>query len=131
MDRRNQHAVGRVAAVAAIVLMSSGFVWTSLLAGGPGKLTASQLLTRGRPGTTYVLGGVVLDGSVRRTGFTLYFRVRDPLRQVSVPVRYTGEIPDPFAPGRAVVLDVREVDAGDFVGEAGSLSTNVKRASLS
>jgi cytochrome c-type biogenesis protein CcmE len=73
----------------------------------------------------------VLGGSVRRIGSTLYFRVRDPHRRVSVPVRYTGEIPDPFAAGRAIALDVHEVTADDFVGEAGSLSTNVNRASSS
>jgi cytochrome c-type biogenesis protein CcmE len=131
MDRSHKHAIGRVVAIAAALLVASGFVGTSLLAGGPGKVTASQLLTRARPGTTYVLAGTVLDGSVRRTGSTLYFRVADPRRRVSVRVRYSGEIPDPFAAGRPIVLDVRELGAGDFVGEAGSLTTNLKQASVS
>jgi cytochrome c-type biogenesis protein CcmE len=48
-----------------------------------------------------MLGGTVLGGSVRRTGSTLYFRVRDPHRRVSVPVRYTGEIFDPY-PGKYI-----------------------------
>lgn len=118
-------------AVAAVLLVASAFVWTSLLAGGPGELTASQLLTRAQPGMTYVLAGTVLAGSVRRTGSTLYFRVSDRGLQFSVLVRYTGEIPDPFANGRAVRLDVHEVDRGEFIGEAGSLTTNVKHAGFS
>ena len=128
MARSHKRAVGRVVAAAAVLLVASAFVWTSLLAGGPGELTASQLLTRGQPGMTYVLGGTDLEGSVRRSGSTLYFRVRDPGLQSSVAVRYTGEIPDPFANGRAVRLDVREVGRGEFIGEAGSLTTNVKKA---
>ena len=32
-------------------------------------------------------------------GQALLFRVRDPKLHVSVPVRYTGEVPDPFAAG--------------------------------
>jgi hypothetical protein len=64
-----------------------------LLAGGPRQVTASQLLAQARPGTTYMLGGTVLGGSVRRTGSMLYFRVRDPHRRVSVPVRYTARSP--------------------------------------
>jgi cytochrome c-type biogenesis protein CcmE len=131
MRWRHKHPAGRVVAVATLVLVASGFAWTSLLAGGPGKLTPSQLVARARPGTTYMLGGTVLAGSVHRTGSTLYFRVRDPHRGLSVAVRYTGEIPDPFGAGRAIVLDVHEVSADEFRGETGSLSTNVNRVSSS
>jgi cytochrome c-type biogenesis protein CcmE len=44
---------------------------------------------------------------------------------VSVPVRYTGIVPDPFAPGRGVVVTVEEQSGGDptFVGEQNSLTT--------
>ena len=128
MARSHKRAVGRVVVVAALLLAGSAFVWTSLLAGGPGELTVSQLLRRAQPGMTYVLVGTVLGGSVRRAGSTLYFRVREPGLQSSVAVRYTGEIPDPFANGRAVALDVHKVSRGEFIGQAGSLTTNVKKA---
>ena len=36
-------------------------------------------------------------GSVRHEGTALLFRIRDPKLHVSVPVRYTGIVPDPFA----------------------------------
>ena len=52
----------------------------------------------------------------------LLFRVRDPKLKVSVPVSYTGEVPDPFRAGRAVLVDVHEQGAR-FIGEGNSLTT--------
>jgi cytochrome c-type biogenesis protein CcmE len=65
----------------------------------------------------------VLDGSVRRDGPVLYFRIRDPKLRVSVPVRYTGVIPDPFAQGRAVLVTVSRGRTSTFVGQPNSLTT--------
>jgi cytochrome c-type biogenesis protein CcmE len=48
--------------------------------------------------------------------------VRDPRLKVSVPVRYTGIVPDPFAAGRGVAVTVRE-QGSNFVGEPDSLLT--------
>ena len=81
------------------------------------------LLKRARPGTTYILAGTVLEGSVRHVGSALLFRVRDPKLNVSVPVRYTGEIPDPFAAGRGVLVDVKKGGPTGFVGEPNTLTT--------
>ena len=66
-----------------------------------------------------------MDGSISRSGGVLTFRVRDPKLHVSVPVRYTGEVPDPFANGRAVLVDVQKAGATGFVGEPGSLTTRL------
>jgi len=41
---------------------------------------------------------------------------------VSVPVRYTGVVPDPFAAGRAVMVAVREQGAA-YIGQQNSLTT--------
>jgi cytochrome c-type biogenesis protein CcmE len=57
-----------------------------------------------------------------RAGTTLLFRVRDPKLKVSVPVRYTGIVPDPFAVGRGVLVTVQQHD-GQFIGEQDSLTT--------
>jgi cytochrome c-type biogenesis protein CcmE len=82
------------------------------------------LLTRARPGQSYILAGTVLTGSVRHVGDALLFRVRDPKLRVSVPVRYTGIVPDPFRAGRGVLVTVHEPGAGtQFVGEQDSLTT--------
>ena len=64
----------------------------------------------------------MLNGSVRREGAALLFRVRDPKLRLSVPVRYTGIVPDPFRAGRGVLVTVRP-QGSDFIGEQDSLTT--------
>jgi cytochrome c-type biogenesis protein CcmE len=67
--------------------------------------------------------GKVVKGSVRREGDALRFRVADrddPSR--SIPVTYSGTIPDPFRGGREIVL-TGEVEDGVFVGERDTLIT--------
>ncbi|MGH2858196.1 MAG: cytochrome c maturation protein CcmE [Solirubrobacteraceae bacterium] len=122
MDPSRKRAIRLVVALTAAVLLATALVYTSFSAGHD-ELTASQLLKRARPGQTYILAGTVLDGSVRHDGDALLFRVRDPKLKVSVPVRYTGEVPDPFAPGRGVLVDVTEHGQAGFVGEANTLTT--------
>ena len=56
------------------------------------------------------------------TGTALLFRIRDPKLHVSVPVRYTGIVPDPFAAGRAVMVAVKP-DGSTAVGQQNSLTT--------
>jgi cytochrome c-type biogenesis protein CcmE len=121
MDPSRKRAIRLVVALTAALLLASALVYTSFAA-GRAELTASQLIQRGKAGSTYVLAGTVLNGSVRRAGSSLYFRVRDPKLHVSVPVRYTGEIPDPFAQGRAVLVDVQKGGTA-WVGQPGSLTT--------
>ena len=122
MDPSRKRAIRLTVALTAALLLASALVYTSFAAGRD-ELTASQLLKRAKPGKTYVLAGTVLNNSVHRNGGLLLFRVRDPKLKVSVPVRYSGEVPDPFAPGRGVLVDVHEGGTGAFVGEAGTLTT--------
>ena len=122
MDPSRKRAIRLTVALTAALLLASALVYTSFAAGRD-ELTASQLLKRAKPGKTYVLAGTVLSNSVHRNGGELLFRVRDPKLKVSVPVRYSGEVPDPFAPGRGVLVDVREGGTGAFVGQAGTLTT--------
>ena len=122
MDPSRRRAVRLTIALTVALLLASALVYTSFAAGRD-ELTASQLLKRARPGTSYILAGTVLNGSVRRTDAALYFRIRDPKLHESVPVRYTGVIPDPFAAGRAVLLAVHEGGPTGFVGEANTLTT--------
>ena len=110
-----------VVALTAALLLASALVYTSFSAGRE-ELTASQLLRRAQPGQSYILAGTVLAGSVRHEGKQLLFRIRDPKLKVSVPVSYTGIVPDPFAPGRGVRVTVREQGTG-FVGQSNSLLT--------
>lgn len=121
MDPSRKRAIRLTVALTAALLLASALVYVSFTAGNP-ELTASQLLNREHPGQSYILAGTVLVGSVRHEGSTLVFRVRDPRLPVSVPVSYTGIVPDPFAAGRGVLVTVRP-GGSTFIGEGNSLTT--------
>jgi cytochrome c-type biogenesis protein CcmE len=121
MDPSRKRAIRLTVALTAALLLASALVYTSFSAGRD-ELTAAQLLARAKPGQSYILAGTVLDGSVRHAGSVLLFRVRDPKLKVSVPVRYTGIVPDPFAAGRGVAVTVHQQGSG-FIGEPDSLLT--------
>ena len=61
-------------------------------------------------------------GSVQRDDEVLKFRIRDRNGTASVPVRYTGAVPDPFREGREVIVKGTMQD-GLFVAEKDSLVT--------
>lgn len=122
MDPSRKRAIRLTVALTAALLLASALVYTSF-ASGRDEYTASQLLKHAHPGRSYILAGTVLDGSVRRDGPVLWFRIRDPKLKMSVPVRYTGTVPDPFAQGRAVLVTVHEGQTSTFIGQPGSLTT--------
>jgi cytochrome c-type biogenesis protein CcmE len=123
MDPRRKRTIRLVVALSAAVLLASALIYVSFSA-GQDEVTASQLLRVARPGQSYILAGTVLAGSVRHQGQALLFRIRDPKLRLSVPVRYTGIVPDPFAAGRAVMVTVQEQAASQtFVGQGNSLTT--------
>jgi cytochrome c-type biogenesis protein CcmE len=97
MDPSRKRAIRLTVALTAALLLASALIYTSFSAGRE-ELTASQLMRQAKPGRSYILAGTVVDGSVSHAGPALLFRVRDPKLHMSVPVRYTGEVPDPFRP---------------------------------
>jgi cytochrome c-type biogenesis protein CcmE len=121
MDPSRKRAIRLTVALTAALLLASALVYTSFAAGRD-ELTASQLLRKAKPGGSYILAGTVLNGSVQHQGNALLFRVRDPKLKVSVPVTYTGIVPDPFRQGRAVLVTVHE-EGSAFIGEQNSLTT--------
>ena len=60
------------------------------------------------------LGGMVTEGSLKRNadGLTVVFTVTDMVK--SIPVRYTGILPDLFKEGKGVVAQGRIGDDGEF-----------------
>ena len=120
MDPNRKRAIRFAVALGAAVLLSGALVFTSFTAASETK-TPSELLAAAKPGKTYELTGKVVAG-YKREGTTLHFRVRDREGNVSVPVRYTGTIPDPFRAEREVIVDVRK-EGGTFVAEKDSLIT--------
>ena len=110
-------------ALSAAVLLASALVYTSFSAATEAS-TPSQLLKSGPSSDRSVeLTGKVAAGSVHKSGDTLRFAVRDRNgKGPSVPVAYTGVVPDPFRVGREVIVTGKLKD-GTFIGERDSLVT--------
>ncbi len=121
MDPARKRKIRLVVALGVAVLLAAGLVYTSFSASTEAK-EPSQLLAAA-PGASYELTGRVVKGSVRHEGEGLRFRVadRDDASQ-SIPVTYSGTVPDPFRGGREIIL-TGTVEDGVFVGERDTLVT--------
>lgn len=120
MPPARKRKIRLVVALCAAVLLAGALVYTSLLSSSE-SVTPTDLVAA-EAGTSYTLTGKVVDGSVRTTDAGVDFRVRDREGSTSVPVSYSGAIPDPFREGREVIITVRKQGA-TFVGERDSLVT--------
>jgi cytochrome c-type biogenesis protein CcmE len=80
----------------------------------PGDLAKANI----KPGTRIRLGGLVGEGSVKRgQGSTVTFEVTDGSN--TVPVRYTGILPDLFREGQGVVTEgVFDAQSHGFVADS-------------
>lgn len=121
MDPARKRTIRLGVALTAALLLAVALVYTSFSASSEAK-TPGELAHSALPGQSYELTGKVAAGSVRHAGTTLLFSVRDRDGTASVPVRYTGEVPDPFRVGREVIVQVRK-QGRVFVGEPDSLTT--------
>jgi cytochrome c-type biogenesis protein CcmE len=121
VDPSRKRKIRLAAALGAAVLLSGALVYTSFSASTEAK-QPSELIAAA-PGVGYELTGRVVRRSVRRHGEGLRFRVADRDNAgVSVPVAYSGTVPDPFRGGREIVLSGR-MEHGVFVGERDTLVT--------
>ena len=110
-------------ALSTAVLLSAALIYTSFTAATEAK-EPSQLLSAA-PGTSYDMTGTVVPGTIRQKGDSLRFRVSDHEGEGamgSIPVTYSGTIPDPFRGGRQIVL-TGEVQHGTFIGQRNTLVT--------
>jgi len=121
MDPARKRKLRFVAALTSALLLAGALVYTSFSASSEAR-SPSQLAAAAKPGEIYELTGKVQPGSIRSEGTTHSFRVRDREGHVSIPVTYTGALPDPFRDGREIIVDVRKQGA-TFVGERDSLVT--------
>lgn len=116
---RRRNPVRLVVALSVAAVLAVFLIWTSL-AGGTPSLQPSELA--GKTGEVGVAGIVVgpVDGDARGEG--LRFSIRDMDGAGSVPVVYTGSVPDLFKVGREVYMK-GQLEDGVFVAKKDSLVT--------
>jgi cytochrome c-type biogenesis protein CcmE len=120
MDPARKRRTRLVVALTAALLLAGALVYTSFSASS--EAVQPSTLASKTDGRTYQLTGKVVDGSIRKQGDTVRFRVRDREGTASVPVSYKLPVPDPFKDGREIIVKVRRQGA-TFVGERDSLIT--------
>jgi cytochrome c-type biogenesis protein CcmE len=104
-------------ALGAAVCLAAALLYTSFSASSEAA-KPSEL----KEGQSYEVTGKVVNGSISHSGDELRFRIRDRDGSTSVPVTYTGSVPDPFRDGREVIVS-GELKKGTFVAERDSLVT--------
>ena len=106
-----------VAAVLAVFLL-----YTSIAGGGNPSVLPRELDGRNE---RVQLAGIVIGpakGDAHAGGLRFGLRDIDGTERVTVPVRYTGSVPDLFKPGRHIVVK-GQLRNGVFVAERGSMIT--------
>jgi cytochrome c-type biogenesis protein CcmE len=121
MDPARKRRIRLVVALSAALILAGALAYTSFSASSS-AVTPSELVASGAAGQTYQLTGKVVDGSIERSRDGMAFRVRDRDGTTSVPVTYTGTVPDPFREGREIIIDVRQA-GGVWVGTKDTLIT--------
>jgi cytochrome c-type biogenesis protein CcmE len=90
------------AGVVAVVGVAAALVLNAFQSNLVFFYSPSQIASKEAPsGRTFRLGGLVEAGSVKRDGVSVSFVVTDTAK--SVPVRYSGILPDLFKEGKGVV----------------------------
>ena len=117
MDPSRKRRLRLVVTLSAALLLVGALLYTSFSAS-----TEASKPSEVRPGRSYEVTGKVVGGSVSHAGDELRFRIRDRDGTRSVPVRYSGAVPDPFREGREVIVSGR-LEKGTFVAERDSLVT--------
>lgn len=110
MTRRAKFLVGG----AVIALVLGGLVLTGLRQSMVYFVTPSELRAASSPGKAYRVGGMVVQGSLRKEPATLRHEFLLTDGRTAVPVRFRGIPPDLFAEGRGAVVEGRLAPDGTF-----------------
>ena len=117
MDPARKRKIRLVVTLGIAVCLAATLLYTSFSAS-----TEASKPSELKPGRSYEVTGRVVNASVKRDGDRLRFRIRDRDGTQSVPVVYSGVVPDPFREGREVIVS-GELRQGTFVAERDSLVT--------
>ncbi len=110
-----------IVSLSAATVLAAALIYFSF-SGSAEAVSPSKLLKDAVAGKSYSLTGKVVDGSIVKKGATTDFRVKDRSGSSSIPVSYTGAVPDTFKNGREIIITVHKQGTG-FVGEKDTLVT--------
>lgn len=102
MRRRNQRLM-IIGVAGAVLALAAALTFAGLRDSVVFFVAPSELATKAQPGQRVRLGGLVVEGTVRREGTTTSFSVTDGA--VEVLVRTRQELPDLFREGQGVVCE--------------------------
>jgi cytochrome c-type biogenesis protein CcmE len=121
VDPDRKRKIRLAVALGAAVLLAVGLIYASFSASTEAK-QPSEVLAAG-PGESYDVTGRVVEDSVKHDGARLRFEIADrDDPSASVPVLYSGTVPDPFREGREVIVTGR-LQEGTLLAEHDSLIT--------
>ncbi|NNC48632.1 MAG: cytochrome c maturation protein CcmE [Sphingomonas sp.] len=119
MKAKQQRLVLAFLAIGAVLLAAAFAIW-GLQDRAAFFLTPQEVAAgKAEPGRAFRLGGMVSNGSLVREddGISVRFEVEDVTGGPTVPVRYTGILPDLFREGQGVVAEGRLDAGGIFVAD--------------
>jgi cytochrome c-type biogenesis protein CcmE len=103
-----------IGGIVAAVAVAVGLVLNAFQSNLVFFYSPSQVVAKEAPASrTFRLGGLVKEGSVKRTGTEISFAVTDTAQ--TIPVQYTGILPDLFKEGKGVVAQGQLRNDGVFV----------------
>jgi cytochrome c-type biogenesis protein CcmE len=121
MDHDRKRKIRLVVSLSVAVLLGVALIYTSFSASTEAR-EPSQVLAAGPSDETYKMTGEVT--SYEHDGADLRFKVVDRDGEgESLPVSYSGVVPDPFRDGREVIVTGKLSDDGVFMAEKDSLIT--------
>ncbi len=103
-----------IGGIVASVALAAGLVLNAFQSNLVFFFSPSQVMAKEAPtARTFRLGGLVKEGSVKRSGTSVEFAVTDTAQ--TIPVRFTGILPDLFKEGKGVVAQGQLQGDGVFV----------------
>ncbi len=121
MDLQRKRQIRLFVALGFALVLATGLVYTSFNASSEAREPSE--LGEAVPGKSYEMTGKVIPGTIEKAGEGIEFEVSDRDGSGSIPVTYTGVVPDPFRDGREIVLKGSVNENGTFVGERDTLVT--------
>jgi cytochrome c-type biogenesis protein CcmE len=113
---RKQKRAGLLLSTLAVLGTAAGLVLYALSDTIVFFFTPAEVLARSiEPDARFRLGGLVAEGSLKRNGTAVAFTITDG--QKTLPVTFTGQLPDLFREGQGVVAEGKLDRAGIFIAD--------------